>query len=173
MRKLKLQVQMTVDGCIAGPNGEMDFMTWDWDGYLKNRSTYEIIDPKTVGVPETKLVLGKHSGRHALKDRCQALGFKLTKEELDAVYARFTAPLNRSSGTSSWVNCERSSQPMRSSCSRISWRDIRAKISGVYGAVLPPPSMSSSRVSGRSSGPSWDRGRTAPCRAGPSRSTLP
>jgi 2-isopropylmalate synthase len=35
------------------------------DGYLKNRSTYEIIDPKTVGVPETKLVLGKHSGRHA------------------------------------------------------------------------------------------------------------
>ena len=37
------------------------------DGYLKERTTYEIIDPKTVGVPETKLVLGKHSGRHALK----------------------------------------------------------------------------------------------------------
>ena len=35
MRKLKLQVQMTVDGCIAGPNGEMDFMTWDWDDELK------------------------------------------------------------------------------------------------------------------------------------------
>jgi 2-isopropylmalate synthase len=68
------------------------------DGYLKNRSTYEIIDPKTVGVPETKLVLGKHSGRHALKDRCQDLGFKLTREELDAVYLRFTAAADRKKG---------------------------------------------------------------------------
>jgi 2-isopropylmalate synthase len=68
------------------------------DGYLKNRSTYEIIDPKTVGVPETKLVLGKHSGRHALKDRCQDLGFKLTREELDAVYQRFTAAADRKKG---------------------------------------------------------------------------
>src|SRR5437867_583347 len=40
------------------------------DGYLKERTTYEIIDPKTVGVPESKLVLGKHSGRHALHKRC-------------------------------------------------------------------------------------------------------
>src|ERR1051325_228649 len=45
------------------------------DGYLKERSTYEIIDPKSVGVPESKLVLGKHSGRHALKQRCEHLGF--------------------------------------------------------------------------------------------------
>ncbi len=36
MRKLKLQVQMTVDGFIAGPNGEMDFMVWNWDDELKN-----------------------------------------------------------------------------------------------------------------------------------------
>jgi dihydrofolate reductase len=36
MRKLKLQVQMTIDGCIAGPNGEMDFMVWNWDDRLKN-----------------------------------------------------------------------------------------------------------------------------------------
>jgi 2-isopropylmalate synthase len=68
------------------------------DGYLKNRSTYEIIDPKTVGVPETKLVLGKHSGRHALMDRLQDLGFKLSKEELDAVYQRFTAAADRKKG---------------------------------------------------------------------------
>ena len=39
------------------------------DGYLKEKTTYEIIDPRTVGVPESKLVLGKHSGRHALKKR--------------------------------------------------------------------------------------------------------
>jgi 2-isopropylmalate synthase len=68
------------------------------DGYLKERTTYEIIDPKTVGVPETKLVLGKHSGRHALKSRCEDLGFRLTKEELDAVYMRFTAAADRKKG---------------------------------------------------------------------------
>ena len=60
------------------------------DGYLKNKSTYEIIDPKSVGVPEGKLVLGKHSGRHALNQRCSDLGFTLTKPELDEVYQRFT-----------------------------------------------------------------------------------
>src|SRR4051812_48708686 len=61
------------------------------DGYLKEKSTYEIIDPKSVGVPEGKLVLGKHSGRHALNQRCKELGFDLTREELDALYHRFTA----------------------------------------------------------------------------------
>jgi 2-isopropylmalate synthase len=68
------------------------------DGYLKERSTYEIMDPKCVGVPQTKLVLGKHSGRHALKDRCRDLGFELTREELDAVYQRFTAAADRKKG---------------------------------------------------------------------------
>ena len=68
------------------------------DGYLKERSTYEIIDPKSVGVPESKLVLGKHSGRHALKQRCQDLGFELSKEDLDHVYLRFTALADRKKG---------------------------------------------------------------------------
>ncbi len=68
------------------------------DGYLKERSTYEIIDPKSVGVPESKLVLGKHSGRHALKQRCQDLGFELSKEDLDHVYQRFTALADRKKG---------------------------------------------------------------------------
>ncbi|MGA2596095.1 MAG: 2-isopropylmalate synthase [Bryobacteraceae bacterium] len=45
------------------------------DGYLKDKSTYEIMDPQSVGVPEARLVLGKHSGRHALIDRCRHLGF--------------------------------------------------------------------------------------------------
>jgi len=60
------------------------------DGYLKEKSTYEIIDPRSVGVPEGKLVLGKHSGRHALLKRCQDLGFDLSKSELDDLYRRFT-----------------------------------------------------------------------------------
>ena len=68
------------------------------DGYLKEKSTYEIIDPKSVGVPESKLVLGKHSGRHALKQRCEDLGFPLNREELDLVYHRFTALADRKKG---------------------------------------------------------------------------
>jgi 2-isopropylmalate synthase len=68
------------------------------DGYLKEKTTYEIIDPKSVGVPEAKLVLGKHSGRHALNDRCQHLGFDLTKDELDHVYQRFIEIADRKKG---------------------------------------------------------------------------
>jgi len=61
------------------------------DGYLKEKSTYQIIDPRSVGVSEATLVLGKHSGRHALSDRCKSLGYNLTKQELDDLYQRFTA----------------------------------------------------------------------------------
>jgi 2-isopropylmalate synthase len=61
------------------------------DGYLKEKSTYEIIDPRTVGVPEGKLVLGKHSGRHALSQRATELGYRLTREELEDLYHRFCA----------------------------------------------------------------------------------
>src|SRR5713101_5483806 len=68
------------------------------DGYLKEKSTYEIMDPKSVGVPVGRLVLGKHSGRHALHQRCQDLGFALNKEELDALYHRFTALADRKKG---------------------------------------------------------------------------
>jgi 2-isopropylmalate synthase len=68
------------------------------DGYLKERTTYEIIDPKTVGVPEGKLVLGKHSGRHALKSRLEDLGFNLSKEELDFVYLEITTLADNKKG---------------------------------------------------------------------------
>jgi 2-isopropylmalate synthase len=68
------------------------------DGYLKERTTYEIMDPKSVGVPESRLVLGKHSGRHALKSRLDELGFQLTKEELDLVYTEITALADNKKG---------------------------------------------------------------------------
>jgi len=71
------------------------------DGYLKERTTYEIMEPKSVGVPETKLVLGKHSGRHALAQRCEVLlGKALTKDQLNTVYDRFTALADRKKGLS-------------------------------------------------------------------------
>jgi 2-isopropylmalate synthase len=68
------------------------------DGYLKERTTYEIIEPSSVGVPETKLVLGKHSGRHALHKRAEDLGFELNKAELDTLYHRFTTLADRKKG---------------------------------------------------------------------------
>jgi 2-isopropylmalate synthase len=68
------------------------------DGFLKERTTYEIMDPKSVGVPESKLVLGKHSGRHALAKRCEDLGLPLTREQLDTVYHRFTELADRKKG---------------------------------------------------------------------------
>jgi 2-isopropylmalate synthase len=68
------------------------------DGMLKDRTTYEIFDPKSVGVPESKLVLGKHSGRHALNKRAVDLGFELGKDELDVLYHRFTSLADRKKG---------------------------------------------------------------------------
>ncbi len=68
------------------------------DGYLKEKSTYEIIDPRSVGVPEGRLVLGKHSGRHALGKRAQDLGYDLNREELDLLYRQFTALADRKKG---------------------------------------------------------------------------
>lgn len=58
-------------------------------GVLSNPLTYEIIDPKLVGITEEGIVLGKHSGRHALEQKLRQLGYELTKEQLDQVFARF------------------------------------------------------------------------------------
>jgi 2-isopropylmalate synthase len=68
------------------------------DGFLKERTTYEIMDPRSVGVPESRLVLGKHSGRHALRDRCEHLGFELTQDELNEAYESFVAFADRKKG---------------------------------------------------------------------------
>jgi 2-isopropylmalate synthase len=68
------------------------------DGYLKEKTTYEIMDPHSVGVPESRLVLGKHSGRHALKKRTEDLGYDLSKDELQSLYERFTALADNKKG---------------------------------------------------------------------------
>lgn len=60
------------------------------DGMLKNRETYEIMTPETVGVHKTKIVLGRHSGRHGLKARLEELGYSLKEEEVQKVYDAFT-----------------------------------------------------------------------------------
>ena len=58
-------------------------------GMLTHRETYEIMRPEEVGFSRSQLVLGKHSGRHALKDRLIALGYKLDEKQLDKVFADF------------------------------------------------------------------------------------
>jgi 2-isopropylmalate synthase len=56
------------------------------DGMLKDRRTYEIMRPEEVGVPQATLVLGKHSGRHAVQRRCEQIGSTVDRHELDRVY---------------------------------------------------------------------------------------
>ncbi len=65
------------------------------DGVLKNPLTYEIMTPQSVGVPDSRLVLGKHSGRHALALRCEQLGHQFERRELDEVYRRFVILADR------------------------------------------------------------------------------
>jgi 2-isopropylmalate synthase len=59
------------------------------DGMLKNQMTYEIMRPETVGLNRSRLVLGKHSGRHALQERLTELGYELSKAELALAFERF------------------------------------------------------------------------------------
>ena len=59
------------------------------DGMLKNNNTYEIMRPETVGLQRSRLVLGKHSGRHALQVRLKELGFDLKDEELSGIFQSF------------------------------------------------------------------------------------
>jgi 2-isopropylmalate synthase len=65
------------------------------DGMLKERRTYEIMRPEDVGIQQTDLVLGKHSGRHALRDRVRALGYHLDDGQLQAVFEGFKVLADR------------------------------------------------------------------------------
>jgi 2-isopropylmalate synthase len=70
------------------------------DGILKNPLTYEIISPEAVGVPKRQLVLGKHSGRNALRSTLVDLGFQPTQEELDECYKRVVTLADESKNVS-------------------------------------------------------------------------
>ena len=62
---------------------------------LKDRRTYEIMRPEDVGVPQATLVLGKHSGRHAVQRRCEQIGFTLERHVLEPVYRAVIAHADR------------------------------------------------------------------------------
>ncbi len=59
------------------------------DGLLKERTTYEIMTPESIGLVKTNLVLGKHSGRHAFRDRLRQMGYELSDDDLNKAFERF------------------------------------------------------------------------------------
>jgi len=59
------------------------------DGVLKNKTTYEIMEPATIGLEANRLIMGKHSGRHAFRDRLKTLGYDLSKSDIDLLFQKF------------------------------------------------------------------------------------
>ncbi len=82
-------VQVQPNKAIVGVNAFAHESGIHQHGVLEERSTYEIMTPDSVGLSENKMVLGKHSGRHALGERLKALGYELNKEELDKAFTKF------------------------------------------------------------------------------------
>jgi len=88
-------VDVQPNKAIVGANAFAHEAGIHQDGVLKERSTYEIMTPQSIGLPQNRLVLGKHSGRHAVRVRLEELGFHLDAEELERVYQRFLEVADR------------------------------------------------------------------------------
>ncbi len=84
-----MRMPVQANKSIVGRNAFAHSSGIHQDGVLKNRETYEIIDPAEVGVKESSIVLTARSGRAALKHRLEVLGYKLEKDKLDQVYKNF------------------------------------------------------------------------------------
>jgi 2-isopropylmalate synthase len=98
------------------------------DGMLKDRRTYEIMRPEDVGVPATTLVLGKHSGRHAVQKRCEQLGVSLSRQDLDQVYRRMVA--------------------LADTAKHVTDDDLRAIVFDVSGVAPSPPDRDAAHEAG-------------------------
>src|SRR5262249_13153204 len=88
-------IQVQRNKAIVGQNAFAHEAGIHQDGMLKERSTYEIMNPEDVGLPQTALVLGKHSGRHALRQRILDLGYHLDEDQLQRVFEGFKALADR------------------------------------------------------------------------------
>ena len=80
---------------IVGSNAFSHSSGIHQDGMIKNKSTYEIIDPKEVGVTDSSIILTARSGRAALAYRAKKIGYELTKLQLDIVYIEFVKLADR------------------------------------------------------------------------------
>src|SRR5262249_9514953 len=81
--------QVQRNKAIVGQNAFAHEAGIHQDGMLKERTTYEIMRPEDVGLSKTELVLGKHSGRHALRERISALGYHLDDVQFQQVFEAF------------------------------------------------------------------------------------
>jgi 2-isopropylmalate synthase len=84
-------VQVQPNKAVVGENAFAHESGIHQDGMLKNNMTYEIMTPESVGWSQSKLVLGKHSGRHAFRQRLQDLGYELEEAEFEKVFEAFKA----------------------------------------------------------------------------------
>jgi 2-isopropylmalate synthase len=82
-------LQVPPNKAIVGANAFAHEAGIHQDGVLKEKTTYEIMRPETVGITQSTLVLGKHSGRHAFRDRIRTLGYELSEVHLNQAFQRF------------------------------------------------------------------------------------
>lgn len=82
-------IQVQPNKAIVGANAFAHESGIHQDGLLKERTTYEIMTPESVGLMKTHFVLGKHSGRHAFRDRLRQMGYELSDEDLNKAFERF------------------------------------------------------------------------------------
>jgi len=82
-------VKVQPNKAIVGENAFAHEAGIHQHGVMKNRATYEIMKPESIGLSQSNLVLGKHSGKHALRDKVKQLGYDLSEEELNKLFAKF------------------------------------------------------------------------------------
>jgi len=82
-------VSVQPNKAIVGANAFAHESGIHQDGLLKEKLTYEIMTPESVGIPKSSLVLGKHSGRHAFRERIEELGYSLDDKEINLAFKRF------------------------------------------------------------------------------------
>lgn len=108
-------VRVQPNKAIVGENAFAHEAGIHQHGIMANRATYEIMTPESIGIPKNRMVLGKHSGRHAFEDRLKDLGFQLEAQAVDEAFARFKALADKKKVVSD--------------------RDIEAMVGGVTAAV--------------------------------------
>jgi len=82
-------IRVQPNKAIVGDNAFAHEAGIHQDGVLKYTRTYEIMTPQSIGLPSNVIVLGKHSGRHAFKERLKSLGYELSEEDLNRAFAQF------------------------------------------------------------------------------------
>jgi 2-isopropylmalate synthase len=95
MASRTMQFPIAYNKPIVGRNAFQHEAGIHQDGLLKNRSTYEIMNPEQMGIPRSMIVLGKHSGRHAIRHRVSELGIELTDEQMEDLYVKFKEAADR------------------------------------------------------------------------------